>query len=630
MFYKISGWTEQGAHTVTTQGLVSSTTVQQSYGAATITVYNAGTLTPSTIYSDGTGTPKANPFTASATGYWSFYVPAGSLYDVRLSGGGIATPFTLSDMIAIGSGGGGGGTIDGSGTINRILKLTTSATTVGNSLLSDDGNKVINDGITQFIGIPAPNGAQGNTSTALMMRGADSSSGTPANSDNPSGFFETVRTGGTNGVARFGWNYHYQVTGASAADNYPHYLYFELAPNMSGAPAGGYFHEGERVYMLAAPTNIAGGQNIHGYAKSVQAERLTAGWRLIAEYVEIRNTTATDANPLDSSIDTTYNFVTSIGGTSHNTGLWFAEGPSNTTSAYYGAKFGANSICQRGLDTSAAIFTLQGTWTATNGSPTIAGVGGHADVEVVAGDWLLVNGTRCRAASATANAITLMGNFAGSTSGSLTITKPVQTMWTANSQPIAMALNAAGTAKKEFARITEADKWKFDEDAIGALFGASIGVTTNLTANNGFTQKAYVGAVGGQEQFPGIWFGAGPYTTANASFLYESSLNATILNGATGIYFRVGNVASWDISTAKHFIADTDNAIDIGQPGANRPRSGYFGTSVVIAGPVNVTTFTPTGSADAAGSTGDIRWDSGFVYVKTGAGAWKRSALSAF
>lgn len=39
--------------------------------------------------------------------------------------------------------------------------------------------------------------------------------------------------------------------------------------------------------------------------------------------------------------------------------------------------------------------------------------------------------------------------------------------------------------------------------------------------------------------------------------------------------------------------------------------------------------FTPTSTADANGSTGDIAWDASFVYIKTGAG-WKRSALSAF
>jgi hypothetical protein len=39
--------------------------------------------------------------------------------------------------------------------------------------------------------------------------------------------------------------------------------------------------------------------------------------------------------------------------------------------------------------------------------------------------------------------------------------------------------------------------------------------------------------------------------------------------------------------------------------------------------------FTPTGTADTAGNTGDITKDDNYVYVKTSAG-WKRSALSTF
>lgn len=41
------------------------------------------------------------------------------------------------------------------------------------------------------------------------------------------------------------------------------------------------------------------------------------------------------------------------------------------------------------------------------------------------------------------------------------------------------------------------------------------------------------------------------------------------------------------------------------------------------------TTYTPTGSADALGATGDISWDVNYIYIKTASG-WKRSALSTF
>lgn len=96
---KLQGWAEQGGSVVTISGSSSTTRFQQSFRGATVTVYNQGTLTLSTIYSDNGITPKANPFTADATtGYWFFYA-ANARYDVAFSGGGITTPFTLGDFL---------------------------------------------------------------------------------------------------------------------------------------------------------------------------------------------------------------------------------------------------------------------------------------------------------------------------------------------------------------------------------------------------------------------------------------------------------------------------------------------------------------------------------------------------
>ncbi len=69
---------------------------------ATVTVRNAGTATLSTIFSDNLSTPKANPFTADSVGYWFFY-SANGRYDISFSGGGIVTPYTLSDFVILDS-----------------------------------------------------------------------------------------------------------------------------------------------------------------------------------------------------------------------------------------------------------------------------------------------------------------------------------------------------------------------------------------------------------------------------------------------------------------------------------------------------------------------------------------------
>jgi len=39
------------------------------------------------------------------------------------------------------------------------------------------------------------------------------------------------------------------------------------------------------------------------------------------------------------------------------------------------------------------------------------------------------------------------------------------------------------------------------------------------------------------------------------------------------------------------------------------------------------TTFTPTGTTDGAGNTGDLAWDDSYIYIKT-SGGWARSGLA--
>lgn len=66
--------------------------------SATVTVYQAGTLTLAAIYSDDGVTPKSNPATSHATtGYINFYAANGR-YDVTVSKLGYST-YTLSDVL---------------------------------------------------------------------------------------------------------------------------------------------------------------------------------------------------------------------------------------------------------------------------------------------------------------------------------------------------------------------------------------------------------------------------------------------------------------------------------------------------------------------------------------------------
>jgi hypothetical protein len=58
------------------------------------------------------------------------------------------------------------------------------------------------------------------------------------------------------------------------------------------------------------------------------------------------------------------------------------------------------------------------------------------------------------------------------------------------------------------------------------------------------------------------------------------------LRGQGGINIRSGGAPGtlrWQFDTNGHFLAGTDNSVDIGASGANRPRNVYVGTSVIAA-----------------------------------------------
>lgn len=79
----------------------------------------------------------------------------------------------------------------------------------------------------------------------------------------------------------------------------------------------------------------------------------------------------------------------------------------------------------------------------------------------------------------------------------------------------------------------------------------------------------------------------------------------TTVNGGVSIAFETGGGGKWDIPTAGHFLAATDNVYDIGASGATRPRTGYFGTSVVVGNTLTM----DTGSIYAADGVGGVGGD---------------------
>lgn len=95
---KVQGIADKGS-TIVTAGITSTTHAIESFNSATVQVYQTGTVTLVSLFSDAAGTvPKANPFTSSASdASWSFYC-APQRIDIRFSGSTIASPFTLADI----------------------------------------------------------------------------------------------------------------------------------------------------------------------------------------------------------------------------------------------------------------------------------------------------------------------------------------------------------------------------------------------------------------------------------------------------------------------------------------------------------------------------------------------------
>ena len=68
------------------QTFVPGATIPGVTNSCNVTVYNAGTFTPATIYSSSTGALLSNPFTIYSLGYWTFYASNSIQYDIVISG----------------------------------------------------------------------------------------------------------------------------------------------------------------------------------------------------------------------------------------------------------------------------------------------------------------------------------------------------------------------------------------------------------------------------------------------------------------------------------------------------------------------------------------------------------------
>jgi hypothetical protein len=142
-----NGSSEQGGNRLTVNGIQTSQYAQQSYPAATVTIYNHSTLTLATgMTKDDAGVqPLANPFVSTAHGVAFICGPDGR-YDLQYSGTGISVPFTVSDVhlcFACSGGGGGGG-------VNLTPYQVARADSTGHTLQDSTGSDNPSNGPTRW------------------------------------------------------------------------------------------------------------------------------------------------------------------------------------------------------------------------------------------------------------------------------------------------------------------------------------------------------------------------------------------------------------------------------------------------------------------------------------------------
>lgn len=169
----IQGHCTLGGTKAITSGMTSTNYANGIIPGCQVTVYLTGTTTLATIYSNATGTPLPNPFTAIQlpspnAGYWIFFAATGQGYDVKLSGGNgnpscttapncYTTPLTYTDLKVGGSGSGGSGlTFFSAGNLNPLFNTNVANPGTTPNLTFSQQNAVANTLFGNFTGSSGP------------------------------------------------------------------------------------------------------------------------------------------------------------------------------------------------------------------------------------------------------------------------------------------------------------------------------------------------------------------------------------------------------------------------------------------------------------------------------------------
>lgn len=311
---------------------------------------------------------------------------------------------------------------------------------------------------------------------AAVFRGADGTSTTSVVPTKPGVVLQFFRKNASSIGVQLGF---YQTAVLDQdTDFYGLHQFGRFSANLTASSGRLYNNHGIRAYLSIDPSNI-GTNIVIGYGGWIQAIKSVSGARVVGMQVEGNNNSG-----VDDLTDPSFGVQSSIGvafssnGNAHASTHMFLEGPTPVSASYTGMYVQRDSVVRHVIDARTNVFHLSGTVTATNGSPTITGVGTKFLTEILAGDHVLIDGIFCMVLGTPVSetSATLSANFAGTTGAYTSVVKTVVFARLSAMSYITASDALTGATDYRLIGLTSTNTVSIDADAKGTVLGGTLAI----------------------------------------------------------------------------------------------------------------------------------------------------------